>query len=538
MGEEVDRRTWLKVAGGTVAGLAIGAAVGYLGKPTPPPAGVVTETVRETVTQAAETVTTTVTETVGVGTPVPLPPVVGETVAERAINGVKELIKSGVVPAGAKVTVFTPSPLKMCHESTKEAWESATGTTLEISDVPMEELYEKTMLEAVSKTGMYDIFHTKPFWFGDLVGAELLYDITDFVRRYDPRMHGEPDGCGYPLDWMDAIWKGRYVGIPTDNDAQCAFYRKDLLEDPKEQDAFYSEYGYDLKPAETWEQFRDMAEFFTRPPDLYGYIANSSALYYSCPCFLSRCLQKKYPYMPPFDENMDPTFNTPEGIEAAKEQLDMIQFMPPGVTAWAIGEVYGSFASGMGFEGFNYPSFMKTQEAEGSAVKGNVIADLPPGTWVDSPKGKVLLRWATHGGGFLIAVSSYSKYPELAYLYMQYFCDPENMVIESTGAGSWMDPVRYSQMLDPRQIESHTASLMGKYKEITAVNLPYFPLTGGQEYITHLARNLVSMYEGSLTPEEAMAAIEKKFNEITDEIGRDKLIDEWAFMLETFYPKM
>lgn len=532
--EKVNRRTWLKVAGGTVAGLAIGVAAGYLGKPAAPPVGVVTETVRETVTEAAETVTTTVTETVGVGTPVPI---AGETVAERAINGVKELIRTGVVPKDATVTVFAPSPLGPVHEITKEAWESATGIKLEISLVPMGELFEKTMLEAVSKTGMYDVFHTKPFWFGDLVGAGVLFDITDFVRRYDPRLHGEPDGAGYPLDWQDSVWKGRYVGIPTDNDAHTTYYRKDFLEDPKEQDDFYSEYGYDLKMADTWEEFRDLAEFFNRPDqDLYGFVAQRGYVYNCLPEFLSRLASKKYPYLPPFDENMDPTFNTPEGIEAAKEQVEIMEFMPPGITAWTIGEVYGYYASGAAFEGFNYPSFMKAQQAEGSVVAGKVLAGLPPGTWVDSPKGKVLNRWATHGGGFLIAVSSYSKYPELAYLYTQFFCDPENMVIESTGPGSWMDPVRYNQMTDPRQFKTHTESLMGKWKQITAMNLPFFPLTGGETYITHLGRNLVSMYEGAMTPEETMAAIEKKYNEITDEIGRDQQIEDWRYILETYFP--
>jgi len=51
MAEKVDRRSWLKVAGGTVAGLVVGGVAGYLSAgPGPAPGGVVTTTLTETVT--------------------------------------------------------------------------------------------------------------------------------------------------------------------------------------------------------------------------------------------------------------------------------------------------------------------------------------------------------------------------------------------------------------------------------------------------------------------------------------------------------
>jgi ABC-type glycerol-3-phosphate transport system substrate-binding protein len=48
--EKINRRGWLKVAGGTIAGLAIGGAMGYLAKPSPLPLTMVTT---ETVTVSA-----------------------------------------------------------------------------------------------------------------------------------------------------------------------------------------------------------------------------------------------------------------------------------------------------------------------------------------------------------------------------------------------------------------------------------------------------------------------------------------------------
>ena len=72
---KVDRRSWLKVAGGTCAGLIVGGLAGYYGKGEGPERLVtqnVTETVRETIGAGA-----TITQTVGGGTsfpPLDVPP--------------------------------------------------------------------------------------------------------------------------------------------------------------------------------------------------------------------------------------------------------------------------------------------------------------------------------------------------------------------------------------------------------------------------------------------------------------------------------
>ena len=42
-------------------------------------------------------------------------------------------------------------------------------------------------------------------------------------------------------------------------------YRRDLFDDPKEKAAFKGKYGYDLAAPATYDQLRDIAEFFTRP---------------------------------------------------------------------------------------------------------------------------------------------------------------------------------------------------------------------------------------------------------------------------------
>jgi len=63
---------------------------------------------------------------------------------------------------------------------------------------------------------------------------------------------------------------GKLVAIPQYWNTPMYFYRKDLFSDPKNKSEFVAKYGYDLAPPKTWEQFVDIADFFNRPPDLYG----------------------------------------------------------------------------------------------------------------------------------------------------------------------------------------------------------------------------------------------------------------------------
>jgi multiple sugar transport system substrate-binding protein len=73
---------------------------------------------------------------------------------------------------------------------------------------------------------------------------------------------------------------GRYWSVPLNGDALSFAYRKDLFENPQEKENFKKGYGYDLNVPETWEQLRDIAEFFTRPKDdLYGSVIWTSEDY-------------------------------------------------------------------------------------------------------------------------------------------------------------------------------------------------------------------------------------------------------------------
>ena len=52
--------------------------------------------------------------------------------------------------------------------------------------------------------------------------------------------------------------------LPFYNYAMGLTYRKDLINDAKEQQAFKDKYGIELRVPETWDEYMKQVEFFTR----------------------------------------------------------------------------------------------------------------------------------------------------------------------------------------------------------------------------------------------------------------------------------
>jgi len=65
--------------------------------------------------------------------------------------------------------------------------------------------------------------------------------------------------------------EGWLLSIPRNIDIRLLYYRQDLFRDPGEQENFRRVTGRELRTPETWEELAQVANFFTRPPELFGF---------------------------------------------------------------------------------------------------------------------------------------------------------------------------------------------------------------------------------------------------------------------------
>jgi len=199
-------------------------------------------------------------------------------------------------------------------------FEKKTGITASIEIVSRSLWAQRLVKELIEDAGIYDVVMigggddtmwvmTKGHW----IPLEKYLTPEEISKIYGREWFTTPDG--------------HLMGVPQYYNFPMLFYRKDLLEDPKEKAAFKAKYGYDLKVPTNFKELRDVAEFFHRPPALYGYCLGGVDW--------SIVLDHSYFLYGAGGNYGDPktgelTLNTPAAVKAMEMVAEMVKFNPPG----------------------------------------------------------------------------------------------------------------------------------------------------------------------------------------------------------------
>jgi multiple sugar transport system substrate-binding protein len=234
--------------------------------------------------------------------------------------------------------------------------------------------------------------------------------------------------------------EGDVFGVPMEAFIKIYLYRKDLFEDPEAREAFSAKYGYDLAPATTHQQYRDIAEFFTergqeKGEELWGTTVQASSGH---PASVYEFVESILPTFGVYNWGVNTeTFaasvesggelNSPEAKEALAWWIGNLDYAPPESTSSTWDEVAASFAAGRAAQGLVYgenAAWIATDDTK-STVVGNVGVALPPvaeGVMAEAESGEGYIGYYD-GGAFGIPHSSKNK--EAALLFLQYIAQDE-----------------------------------------------------------------------------------------------------------------
>lgn len=153
------------------------------------------------------------------------------------------------------ITVLVEGGGHSLQQAAADAFTKETGIEVNFVEVPYQGVFDKLTAEIASGTSNYDVATIDVVWNAAFAShVEDLSDLfTDAVKADIP-----------PALLADAKVGGKLIAMPAWANAEIVFYRKDLWEDPANQAAFKQQYGYDLAPPANWQQWRDMAKFFTK----------------------------------------------------------------------------------------------------------------------------------------------------------------------------------------------------------------------------------------------------------------------------------
>jgi multiple sugar transport system substrate-binding protein len=530
--KKLSRRAYLQIAGGTIVGLAVGGALGYLAKPTvtAPPT---------TVTAPPTTVTVTGTA------PPPTPALPGAGVSDRAVAGAKQLVASGAVPAGATIKLLHVAGSKNNFEPFLAQWEALTGTKVELVTVGAEpDVYTKALAEATAKTGAYDIITIFSTWKGDVVEAGLAKDVTDYYTKYNPEYGSQyPDTTVIePLADYTTMYKGRRYAVDLDADVFTLTYRKDLIENPDYASQFKSKYGYDLKAPDTWEEVKDVCQFFNglnlKAPDgtkVYGGYFFMDPGWAAFTTWFPIFISKGGILFSPTD--MKAMVNTQEGVDATQVMADLVPYMHPDALSMSWASLYQRYSEGKAVLTMSWPSLIKwAQDPSTSQIVDKSGSALAPGAKLTIGGKDVLLKAADNPVNWVGIVSNYSKYPELGYLFWQWIVSPA-IGASSVSRVGIMDIHRVCWFKPPyRDIfeKAYTPQFLDVFADCIAHSFPDLMIKGSSEYLDALTKNVNAACVKAKTAKAAMDDTAAAWEAITDRLGRDVQLEAWKSFIPLY----
>jgi multiple sugar transport system substrate-binding protein len=304
------------------------------------------------------------------------------------------------------------------------------------------QLYDKQIIEAVAKTGAYDVYNIETAEKAGFAEFGYILPLDDYIKANPDKV--QYDDIAPILADLTTKYKGQIWGLPYYTYTQGNFYRADLFEDPTEQAAFQEKYGYDLKPPETWQQAADIAQFFTRKQgemlkgevltkDFYG-IGLMAGRFQEIQDELSGMIWHNGSDWLKDDGTI--TVNDEANLAAYKFYLEnLLPYAPPAALTVTYDGVMNQMqdcqiAMTANFFLDQWPNAAKTEERCPGAKMG-----IGPG-----------IEKTAYIGAFLMGVSSSSKHPQEAMDFVAYIGGPEAQKKFASMGGS---TTRISVLSDP-----------------------------------------------------------------------------------------
>lgn len=451
------------------------------------------------------------------------PPAAAQSAAERAVEAAQQY-------AGSTITITYEAGLQALDplNFSGPMWEELTGIEVEVIEIPINELFTKTIAEHRAGTGAYDLLNVVPAWMPDLVEAGVLEPLDRYVDEYGYREELEDIAPVYRENQM--TYDGQIYGLPDDGDVFLLYYRTDLFGDPDNQAAFQETYGYELAPPADWEQFYEISQFFTEQsaPDLYG-----SALIHA-PGLIHYIFEQRFrtaggQFFDP--DTMEAQIANETGVAVLEDMVRQLDNMPPGAAGWGPIEVLNAWLAGDLAMQIWWPP-----PGRWSAGYGRDTEAL---SWLPESQvaGKVGYAMVPDGhpelaAGFALSVAANSDNKEAAYLFAQWLNSREISLQRVMLPYALRDPFRTShfESEEYKGLWDAAPEYLAALQEGADKGLLDLSIIDTFSYEESLTRAITQAMAGG-DARQALEDAAEEWDEITDEIGIDDqraAYQDWA----------
>lgn len=468
----------------------------------------------------------------------------------------------GVYSAGQRGAISGPTYFF------RDKFEELTGATYDIVEIPFAEMREKIFTDFQTGAHQYDMIINCSNFYGDYIANDFVLPLNQFMD--DPRMpKWDPESVA-PAVRNLLKWGDNYYGTSYDHDAQILYYRKDIIEDPKWQEAYKAETGEDMPVAmDTWEDVLKIAQFFNGkdwnedgdPDDgitLHLKVGGQGFFHFmalSAPYVVIPApgdnpnAVDKYHNIYYFDpDTMEPLINSPGHVKALETLLALSKAGPSAMWGWSLGEAWADFLSGNAIMTFSWGDVGSlAQDPTQSVIQGKVGARGIPGT--KQPYNMETQQFENLDEANLVGnqvgcswhpvISKFAENPDLVYYWMALMAaQPINHWLVEYG-WTGVDPGTSYDWLPPdgtATIDDYVAAGWNavdaeSYVDAYTDNFFRYPIfqtyiriPATTEMMTAWDIHLSEAVTGQITPQEALDRTKDDWNRIIDDYGRDDLL--------------
>ncbi|MBX2808668.1 MAG: extracellular solute-binding protein, partial [Cellvibrionaceae bacterium] len=358
-----------------------------------------------------------------------------------------------------------------------DRFSKATGVNITLVKAGVDDINSTIIFKATLKQPLFDIALPATFGIPDLVNANALRPLNDFVEKYEPTRYKD-----YQLYDYGDYFNGDFYGYQTDGDTYLMFYNKDMLTNEANRQRFSNQHGYELAVPKTWKQLDTAVRFFHRPEQQQfgGCLFRTPG--YGAWEWWSRFHAKGYF---PLDDSLKPQINNAAGIAALAEMIDISTYLHPKTASDGLFDNWATFGQGKTFCNIGWGGSQKYFNSNKSLVRGKLHYAPAPGGIINGE----LIDCPIFNWGWNYVVSSLSKEAEIAYLFTLYACSPTMSTLSVQQEGGFFDPFREEHYSNNNIKNTYSTEFLIAHKESMSKSIPDFYLQNQSAYLAVLQEN-------------------------------------------------
>ena len=397
----------------------------------------------------------------------------------------------------------------------KEFIEKEVGMKITIDIVPPQQMHERQVMSMMSGSYEYDLIDTYPIFIGEFADANFIENLDKWYDKYGDEID--------MTDYIEAsqvgadMYKGSWYAVPYDGDVLLFYYRRDLFNDSGNKSDFKAKYGYTLGAPETWDQVRDMAEFFdNKYPDMKGVgflgAKHWITIDYWATIYRNYLTSKGISYGNGLVNDFGEIELNKEAFFATNEMwMELMKFAPDDILSWGYVEAKEAIQSGRVPMTMQWASAV-FRDPRQSKYWNDITATVMPGFKKTDGSVDHVTSLAV---GKALVIPKAAKNGEVAFLYAAYLSTTTLQIYE-TNSGSGIDPNRHSVWEDQR-VQEVWGPLYGPTLESLDVGVGDIKVPQASKLYEAILIPLHSTWAGTMSTEDAWDATLKEFKKIMAE---------------------